>query len=134
MIEAHEVSETVGEALAAWDAGKPVVTIEMGGMGDGYEHAIQSLAFEIIRTWQHTVPQGEEITDERWRLMGIDRDGIVARMDKEHGFSGAQVGAASNLAACVVRRGYRNAVMDSRLDADRRMWWTKSGRHEVQRA
>lgn len=38
-----------GEQLRRWDSGDPIWTIEMGGMGPGYEQAIQVLAIEIVR-------------------------------------------------------------------------------------
>lgn len=41
--------ETAAEALAAWDEGKIVTTVELGGLGPGYEQAIQVCAFEMIR-------------------------------------------------------------------------------------
>jgi hypothetical protein len=41
--------ETAAEALARWDDGKTVWTVEMGGLGPGYEQAIHVTAFELIR-------------------------------------------------------------------------------------
>lgn len=37
----NPIPETCEEALARWDAGETVFTAEMGGLGPGYEQAIQ---------------------------------------------------------------------------------------------
>lgn len=42
-------------ALAAWDAGEPVWSCDMGGMGPGYEQCIQIMGFD----------DGEPMNDER---------------------------------------------------------------------
>lgn len=43
------IPETAADALARWDEGDTVFTVEMGGFGPGYEQAIQLLVFEMIR-------------------------------------------------------------------------------------
>lgn len=100
------IPETVQEALTAWDSGESVFSVEMGGLGPGYEMAIQALAFEFMR----------ELQDFRlWdcekarRSAQANLDAITTRFNKEPwgGFSGAQVGAAQSLASCVCRQGYR---------------------------
>jgi hypothetical protein len=93
--------ETCREALELWDSGEYVVTAEMGGLGAGYEVCIQSLAFELIR----------EFADDPLPDDGLTRrDAIVARLNGRFGFSNGQVVAATNLALCVVRQGYRVAL------------------------
>ena len=88
------------EQLRRWDAGETIWSIEMGGFGPGYEQAIQTLAIEIVRDEiDKPLPQGKE---ERhpWA------DATVSRVDAKlpdgsyamGGFSGAQVGAAKQLA------------------------------------
>jgi hypothetical protein len=88
------------EQVRRWDAGKTIWTISMGGMGPGYEQAIQILAVEITRDW----------LDKPLPPASIDTyamaDATIARIDAKQpdgsyacgGFSGAQVGAASWLA------------------------------------
>jgi hypothetical protein len=81
------------EQLEAWDAGKSVWSIEMGGIGPGYEQAIQILAIEIVRDQiNKPLPKNEEY--------GVWGDSTITRMDtdSEWGYSGAQVGAAKDLA------------------------------------
>ena len=91
----------------------------MGGLGPGYEQAIQRLAFEIIREFadepdldSRLAMDAEEVL---WKTdFAPRRDAIVHQCDSEPwgGFSGAQAGAASNLAFCVLRRGYRKALRE----------------------
>lgn len=86
--------------LEKWDAGEPVVTVEMGGLGEGYEMAIQTLAFELIRDAE-PIPESGVI--DNWG------DQTVARLNG-YGFSGAQVGAAKNLAANFLKFGYEESM------------------------
>jgi hypothetical protein len=105
------IPETADEALAMWDAGKTLFTVEMGGLGPGYEQAIQCIAFELIRDLR-----GCNFTDKS----KANRDAIFAKRDetinridaKLGGVTGAMVGAATGLAFNVIRRGYRAALRD----------------------
>lgn len=111
------IPETVAEALAKWDAGEPVFSVEMGGLGPGYEHCIQTIAFECMRVWLPTLPwpaPGEELPEDWKDRLDELADPYIAALDKMPGggFSGAQVGAGKNLAANVCRRGYREALRD----------------------
>ena len=42
-------SLTNDQVLALWEAKEPVWTVEMGGLGAGYEQAIQEMAFDFFR-------------------------------------------------------------------------------------
>jgi hypothetical protein len=110
------IPETVEVALAAWDAGESIFTVEMGGIGPGYEMAIQGLAFELMRVFiaARLPPHGVELTEFQRDQIQKLIDGVVHRFNSEPwgGFSGAQVYAATNIAAAVVRRGYRTALRD----------------------
>lgn len=92
------VAESACEQLRRWDAGESIWSIEMGGMGPGYEQAIQTLAIEIVRDYlDGPLPEGK---------FGNWGDPTVTRIDYRlpdgswsmGGFSGAQVGAAKQLA------------------------------------
>ena len=97
---------TAREALEAWDAGELVSTLEMGGLGPGYEQAIHILAFELIRgNLDKALPSPDDWPPD-WG------DDIVREVDKEYRFSGAQVGAAKQLAAKGLLYGWR-ATLDS---------------------
>lgn len=106
--EYDPIPETVTEALAKWDAGESVFTVEMGGLGPGYEMAIQGLAFELMRVYLRV--NDWKVIDHA-ALEYLDRE-VISRCDSEPwgGFSGAQVGAARNIAAAVCKRGYRVAL------------------------
>jgi hypothetical protein len=84
--------DTAHEQVARWDEGRTIWSIEMGGLGPGYEQAIQVLAVEITRDNLDKELPGEE----NYRDWGDD---TVHRIDKQcGGFSGAQVGAAKQIA------------------------------------
>lgn len=93
---------TTQEMLEAWDRGDIVWSMNMGGMGPGYDQAIQVLAVEIVRDNIDNPP-----TKENWDEWGDDS---CSRIDKDHGFSGAQFGAAKWLASCFIREGYQEAM------------------------
>lgn len=81
--------------LEQWDQGESVWSIEMGGLGPGYEQAIQVVMFEILRVW---LPFGAfSIMDQKKYHDSAD---VVVREidDSTGGLSGAQVGAAKSLA------------------------------------
>lgn len=97
-MEYELVAPDAREQLRRWDAGESIWSIEMGGLGPGYEQAIQVLAVEILRDWIDK-PLPEKMPSD-WA------DDTVKRIDYRlpdgkfacGGFSGAQVGAAKLLA------------------------------------
>lgn len=94
-------ADTAAELVSAWDRGQLVPTIEMGGIGPGYEQALQALMIELLRCGD--VSKFEEVARRESREWGH--------------FSGAQVGAASNLAARVLKVGMVEARKE--VDAER---------------
>jgi hypothetical protein len=106
----YDDATTVSDVLGAWDRGDSIWSVEMGGLGPGYEQCIQVLAVEILREKVGTpLP-----ADGKWENWG---DEVVDRLNAQYGFSGAQVGAAKNIAACFLKQGPRRAL-DS-ADSDR---------------
>lgn len=91
--------------LERWDGGDTISTVEMGGLGPGYEQAIQLLAVEIVRDNITAAVPKEAPTD--WgettlrRLEEAEKNGRAKHM----GFSGAQFGGARNLAYAWLTRG-----------------------------
>lgn len=77
------------DLVAAWDHGELVPSIAMGGLGPGYEQAIQILAMEMLRAGDSA--RFEAVADEWSERLG--------------GLTGAMVAAAKNLAANVLRKG-----------------------------
>lgn len=88
---------TATEWLRRWDAGQSVWTVEMGGLGPGYEQAIQVACAEIVRD-MHTTPAPQ--TDEEKAAWLASADKALDRADKmpDMGISGAMAGAAKTLA------------------------------------
>lgn len=86
--------------LSNYDAGKEVETVEMGGLGDGYEVPIQHLAIEVIRE----VLDNETPSNIQDQINKITYE-VATRLDDIHGFSDAQVGAAKNIAAVFLKKG-----------------------------
>lgn len=103
--------QTAFDALAAWDRGESVFTVELGGIGPGYEMAIQMLAFELIRAHGEgrlALPPPETPMDG-WG------DEVVHIVNKWPlgGFSGAQVGAAKWLAYRTLREGWAPTLTEA---------------------
>lgn len=91
-------ADTVTEQLECWDSGKTIWTIECGGLGPGYEQAIQLAAIEFARACKdlpgmlNNDQKSSDIFKAKCkeRLREID-DALL-------GLSGAQFGAAVWLA------------------------------------
>ncbi len=77
--------------LDRFDNGEDVPSLEMGGIGVGYEQAIQICAAELIR---HEATTNEKV------------DEVVRKIDEKlWGLTGAQVGQASWLANYMLQHG-----------------------------
>lgn len=107
------VPETCEEALALWDAGKPVFTVEMGGLGPSYEQVIHIVAMELVRYFT-TIPELPPVEDTAGNRILLQQLGdLVRKVDKDlgiGGLSGAQADSAINLAFVTKRLGWRVAV------------------------
>lgn len=102
---------TVDDALACWDKGESIWSVEMGGLGPGYEQAIQVLIVELLRD-QKEKPLPADGDRDAWWKWG---DETVSRLDTScGGFSGAQVGVAKHVAARMLRMGYGAALVDAK--------------------
>lgn len=122
---------TCAEMLVEWDAGRTVWTVEMGGLGPGYEQAIQILAMECLRELVRVDFKWPEKVDKR----ASDKcrailEPVVSKVNEWPGcgFSGAQVGAAMQIAAKFHRQG-PVAALDSAPE-DRRTMVCKTWPHE----
>lgn len=115
------------DLLRKWDAGETCHTIEMGGLGPGYEQALQITVFEILRYLLENSPDADAWSDKAvWKQ---ERDSMERALFenptvKKLGLSGAQWGAAVNLATAFYVRGPQ-AVLNE-VDADRRTMVSKS--------
>lgn len=98
------------DLLSRWDAGKTVFTVEMGGFGPGYEQCIHITCFEILRFLlfkEYDTAAWE--SEDAWKRdrEAIETYGFAHRRIKELGLSGAQWGAALQLAVLYYRDGPR---------------------------
>jgi hypothetical protein len=119
--------QSAKDALAGWDKGDIVWSITMGGLGPGYEQAIQLLIFELIRDLAD-LPLPAKGDRAAWSTWG---DATVSRIDTGDnpalGFSGAQVGAAKSVAARALTVGW--AKMLHEVPAERHTQVSRSWPH-----
>ena len=104
--------------LERWDAGRSVWSIEMGGLGPGYEQCIHITAAEILR---HLIAEGYDWSKWEdgnvWKrdIAKIEDHGFKNPVVEKLGLSGAQWGAAVNLACNIFRMGPRGLMNDPRV-------------------
>ena len=103
------------EAAKRWAGGGSVWSITLGGIGPGYEQAIQILVFEIMVRWP----------DKPLEVRDADKKGVISfpKEYMEHvdavargmdscclGFTRAQVGVAKNMAFQYMHYGYATTL------------------------
>jgi len=91
------MNKELSKWIEDYDNMKEVETVEMGGISQRYECAIQDLAIEIMRNLQ--LIKIPEIKEDFSEFIKISSDAAVDLLDGKYGFSGAQADAAKNLAA-----------------------------------
>ena len=116
------------EALAEWDRGGSVWSCELGGLGPGYEQCIQIMGFEFLREMLANPFDYEGKADDKdvWRAYVKDIEsapGPKAIIEKL-GPSGAQFGAAMNIASVFARKGYAKGM--ETVPEDRRIQVSKT--------
>lgn len=128
--EKHEIDTYGADAadwLARWDSGRTCWTIEMGGLGPGYEQCIHVTLAEILRhmleqKYDHTVWSDKDLWKRDREL--IEKWSFENATIKALGLSGAQWGAALNLATHFYMHGPRSVMKDDRVK-DRRIQVSK---------
>lgn len=99
--------------IAKWDAGECISSMEMGGIGPGYEQAIQEAVVAIVRAnIEHDIPEGEAMPKDAagYNIWGDD---ILHAEDRRFGgLTGAQAGRAKWLAYKILTGGI-TALMDT---------------------
>ena len=99
---------TLKEALQKWNNGETVWSVEMGGLGPGYEQCIQVMIFEMCK---ERIDNG--VTKDNFDKLV---EPVITRLDKQFGgFSGAQVGAAKSVAFKFLTRGYNECLNDEAI-------------------
>jgi hypothetical protein len=104
--------------LKRWDAGDICWTIEMGGMGPGYEQAIQVTAAEVLRFLiDNKVDAEKQYTGDAWKELSeqINKSLWADPKINDLGLSGAQAGAAKSLATMLYRDGPVGVMTDERV-------------------
>jgi len=109
------------EWLRRWDAGQPVWSVSMGGLGPGYEQCIQMMAAEMLRAL--LVAQPDKTNGEACGAI-IEEAANVKDIVSRLGVTWAQYGAACNLAANIYRR-WPDCILDKEID-DRRIQVSKA--------
>lgn len=96
------------EILEKWDNGQTIWSIEMGGLGPGYEQALQVAAVESLRCLNEYADAGNVIPEDR--IDEITEPGL----SRVQGLSGAQAGAAKFLAYKWLMLGEQGAKDEAR--------------------
>lgn len=114
--EHHEIQTYGADAadwLARWDAGKGVWSIEMGGLGPGYEQCIHITAAEVLRYLiANKVDCATQYEGDAWKELrsAIDKSLWANEQITALGLSGAQAGAAMSLATKLYKDGPRKIM------------------------
>jgi hypothetical protein len=91
------MKQEIETLLATWDSGSSIWTIELGGMGPGYEQAIQVSAVEFARAGKDMHRTEDEKAD--YAKFGELCDAALKKFDDQiGGITGAMYGAAKWLA------------------------------------
>ena len=105
---------TAADAVKAWDDGQILWTLEMGGMGPGYEQAIHVGVIELLRAAGQIICP--TLTEDKFAGFA---DKVVPEF--ELGLSGAQGSAIYTLAFKFFFNGYAETVEKMRKDVKDRM-------------
>lgn len=104
--------------LNRWDDGRTVWSISMGGLGPGYEQAIQITIAEILRhLLERKYDTGEWSDPKKWALVckEIETAGFANPKIEALGLSGAQWGAAVHMATRFYHKGPREIMADTQV-------------------
>lgn len=98
---------TAAEWIQRWDAGESIWSVSMGGLGPGYEQAIQVAAVETVRRLldMPIPPEPMEKAEEERIAKALDAALTAADHKSDFGLSGAQAGAAKAIAYRMLRDG-----------------------------
>ena len=99
--------ETARDVLDAWDRGETIWTVEMGGLGPGYEQCIVITTMEAIRAFIDDPDQVLKAPDDAALNDRLNRALWASPVVSALGLSGAQAGAAKNLAYHALASGWR---------------------------
>lgn len=100
------------ELLNNWDAGKPIKTVSMGGFSEGYEMVIHILGMELLREFEADPFDYEANGSNKdlWEEYRNGKEKVIQDSINKLGPSGAQVGAAFDIANVYARNGYEKGL------------------------
>lgn len=98
--------------LYKWDNLEPIETIEMGGLGPGYELGIQTAAIEFLREGLNVPLEGPEEDYYRVFWEGICVEALAKRDEALGGITGAMYGAAKQLSWFWLHNGGPHALVE----------------------
>lgn len=116
--EIEQYGTDAADWLKRWDEDKGNWSISMGGIGPGYEQAIQITCAEVLRDMlAKGYDSSKWDTEDTWKkdLEQIRAAGFKNPKIEALGLSGAQWGAAVNLASMFYRKGPRAVMNDARV-------------------
>jgi hypothetical protein len=109
----------IKEWLKRWDEGRSVWSIEMGGLGPGYEQCIQITCAEIVRFMISKNYDTSKWNDENeWKKIrnSVEKMSSENEIIEKLGLSGAQWGGALNLAIHLYRDGPKEVMKDKKVE------------------
>lgn len=111
--------------LKRWDEGQSVWSVEMGGLGPGYEQCIQIVTAEAMRFWMEHNYSADELVGNESLSNKLDDHFRGLPLIANLGLSGAQHGAGVNLAWQIFSRGPRDVMADENIQ-DRKILVSKT--------
>lgn len=116
----EHIPETIEDAVKDWDADKTVWSAEMGGLGPGYEQAIQIGIFELSKDLiGKEFPPSSDTDQALEEFLHNALSATIKRLSPVlDGLSGAQAGAIISTAYRFKKSGYRASLQtlsDDRL-------------------
>lgn len=121
--------KTAADALARWDSGQPIFTVEMGGLGPGYEQCIHIICFNLIRAFKDAPRELFDDSDASRKQIGkaMDEHLWADPEISKLGLSGAQAGAGKALAYRAIRDGWRAMLESAKADIPDRLIQVSKG-------
>jgi hypothetical protein len=110
---------TAADLIARWDSGQSIWSIELGGMGPGYEQAIQVAAIEMAREGLDVPLEGDREEFYRGGWEEVCNRALTRCDESLGGLSGAMYGAAKWLAFKWVHGGGPAVLMDNLKKQDK---------------
>lgn len=95
------------EVLEKWDNNEPIQSVEMGGIGPGYEQAIQVGIFELARNLDKS-----KLDDKKTAVEHLEKElrALYGKIKILEGLSGAQAAVIKTVAYQFVKYGYQHMM------------------------